>query len=320
MENASKALLIAGSVLLGIIVLSLFMVMINSLTDYQQSQVVNERTEEVIAFNNQFAGYMRNDVSGTDIISLINKVVFYNRTKSSSGTGTFDFGAGYGSEPIKLIINFPSNNNQSLAMEVGTNGKPDNKLFNAYKYEFDGTSDLNATIGGGIEYINNLLNNTLLPLPPKDTNLADEYRTERQIHYTEGILKGLMDNKNSSESIFDKNFLTLDEKTIRKRFSDFNIIIGKVYFPLYDKNGAPIKLSTLKNWWEKYLGPDANQKSAGVGYKHTIREELAYYYEYAQFQRGLFKYIPQTTGTIDTYSPSTGRVVYMKFDFTGKFI
>ena len=38
MENASKALIMAGSVLIGIIVISLFMIMYNSLTDYQQTQ------------------------------------------------------------------------------------------------------------------------------------------------------------------------------------------------------------------------------------------------------------------------------------------
>ena len=42
MENASKALIMAGSVLIGVIVVSLFMVMANSLTDYQQTQTQNQ--------------------------------------------------------------------------------------------------------------------------------------------------------------------------------------------------------------------------------------------------------------------------------------
>ena len=52
MENASKALLMAGSVLISIIVISLFLIMTNSLTSYQQTQTQSQREAQIVSFNN----------------------------------------------------------------------------------------------------------------------------------------------------------------------------------------------------------------------------------------------------------------------------
>ena len=161
MENASKALLIAGGVLLGIMVLSLFLIMINSLTDYQQSQIVNERQAEAISFNNNYTGYMRDEVPGTDIMSLVNKVVFYNRTKSSKGTGTTDTGEDFGYEPIELEIVFPDNSNKLLALDLQYN-----KLYNSNSFKFDATSGIKSTNSSGFSALDKLLNNTCMPDSP----------------------------------------------------------------------------------------------------------------------------------------------------------
>jgi len=320
MENASKALLIAGSVLLGIIVLSLFLIMINSLTDYQQSQVQNQRDAEVVAFNNQYTGYMRSDVSGADIMSLINKVVFYNRTKSSAGIG--DTGENYEYEPIVLCIDM-NGNQKSLSMDGTTN-----KVFKSTTpYRFDATTNLQSTESGGFGTLNTLLNNTKIPAPPTSgaglDQLTPEYRTrgDLNLYYTEGMLKGLLDNKNSTESIFDSK-----NRTNIESFADFNLIIGKIFFPLYNDAGKTISAETLGKWWDDYFGVNsfgvdtANKKSSSG---RTIREELSYYYEYVQFQRGIFEYVQPTAAderSNPTFSTNTGRIIYMKFKFTGKFL
>ena len=314
MENASKALLIAGSVLLGIIVLSLFMIMVNSLTDYQQSQITNQREAEVIAFNNQFTGYMRDDVSGTDIISLINKVVFYNRTKSSAGTDILDTGEEFGYEPIELYINM--NGNEKVLAFDGQN----NKVFLG-NLEFKATNQLKQTNNEGFGALDNLLNNTKIPEPPNiganGESLPSEYATRTlNLNYTEGILKGLLENSNSSDSIFG-DFLNYDENKKRKCFSEFNLILGKIYFPLVNSSGKSISINTLNYWWGQYFNPNSTRITDRNG--KTIREELAYYYEYTQFQRGKFRYVPPT-GTEKTYSPNTNRVIFMKFEFTGDFV
>lgn len=78
MENAAKALLIAAGVLIAILVLSLLVVAYTQMSDYYQQQheaVIIEQTKE---FNSQFENYNRKQIRGSDIISLMNRVIDYN--------------------------------------------------------------------------------------------------------------------------------------------------------------------------------------------------------------------------------------------------
>ena len=71
MENASKALLMAGGVLIGILVLSLAVYLYTSFSNTFAQ--VNERneTQQIIKFNNQFSKYInRTDLTIYDIITV----------------------------------------------------------------------------------------------------------------------------------------------------------------------------------------------------------------------------------------------------------
>ena len=72
MENASKALIIAGAILLAILIISLGIMIYN-----QASGVVNNNamTEvEVTSFNQKFEQYMGDKVRGANVNSLLNAV------------------------------------------------------------------------------------------------------------------------------------------------------------------------------------------------------------------------------------------------------
>lgn len=72
MENASKALIIAGAILLAILIISLGIMIFN-----QASGVVNNNamTEvEVTSFNQKFEQYLGEKVRGANVNSLINAV------------------------------------------------------------------------------------------------------------------------------------------------------------------------------------------------------------------------------------------------------
>ena len=79
MENASKALLMAGGILIALLVLGALLLMFNQLSDYQRSNTELLNRSQISEFNSQFTQYARNDLQGYDLISLINKVVDYNR-------------------------------------------------------------------------------------------------------------------------------------------------------------------------------------------------------------------------------------------------
>lgn len=85
MENASKALIMAGSVLIALMIIGSLLLMFNNLSNYQNTNVKNTREAQIVEFNNQYETYNRTDVRGSDICSLLNKAEDYNERKSSVG-------------------------------------------------------------------------------------------------------------------------------------------------------------------------------------------------------------------------------------------
>ncbi len=85
MENASKALIIAASVLISIVIISAFILMMSNLTDYQMKSNKEAADQQTIEFNNQYDTYNRKDIRGSDMISLMSRVVDYNTRKTAEG-------------------------------------------------------------------------------------------------------------------------------------------------------------------------------------------------------------------------------------------
>ena len=85
MENASKALIIAASVLISIVIISAFILMMSNLTDYQMKSNKEAADQQTTEFNNQYDTYNRKDIRGSDMISLMSRVVDYNTRKTAEG-------------------------------------------------------------------------------------------------------------------------------------------------------------------------------------------------------------------------------------------
>ena len=74
MENAAKALLIAGGILIAIIILSMFLVMYNKMASLQKTQEEKTKMEQIAAFNAEYEAYNKKLMYGADVITLYNKV------------------------------------------------------------------------------------------------------------------------------------------------------------------------------------------------------------------------------------------------------
>lgn len=83
MENASKALIIAGSVLIAILVISLLVVFYNNIKEFQNANHQVDISEQISEFNKQYDVYYRDNLYGSDILSIANKVVDYNIRESA---------------------------------------------------------------------------------------------------------------------------------------------------------------------------------------------------------------------------------------------
>ncbi len=74
MENASKALLMAGGMLIALVILALLVYVAGTMSDVLQVEEDVEETQKVEAYNKEYLSYDRKLIRGTEIISLVNKV------------------------------------------------------------------------------------------------------------------------------------------------------------------------------------------------------------------------------------------------------
>lgn len=146
MENASKALLMAASVLIALVIIGAFMLMMSNLTDYQDKSYQSTADAQTTEFNNQYITYAKDDVRGSDMISLMNKVVDYNNRKTAEG---------YTEMQINITIS------SDIRKNLTYDGK--NRLVTANTYTEDTIDDIvgqptsitNSISGGKIRDIEN---------------------------------------------------------------------------------------------------------------------------------------------------------------------
>lgn len=82
MENATKALLIAAGILLIVMILSLLVYGYNQMSSYYSAEHDAKTIEQLADFNKVFLNYNREKIRGTEMISLMNRVIDYNERQS----------------------------------------------------------------------------------------------------------------------------------------------------------------------------------------------------------------------------------------------
>lgn len=127
MENASKALLMAGGILIALLVIGALVLMFNQIGNYEKSQDESKKNSQLAEFNKEFEKYLDDkEITGADIISLINKVVDYNNKAKNGGVAnSVDY-------DIKMSITIT--NLDAFNTKYANNGE-NNKLFTRDTYE-----------------------------------------------------------------------------------------------------------------------------------------------------------------------------------------
>ncbi len=72
MENASKALIMAGGIFLAIIILTLGVYVYTSIHGIANSQDSKKLQEQLVAFNKKYESYNKSIMYGADVITVIN--------------------------------------------------------------------------------------------------------------------------------------------------------------------------------------------------------------------------------------------------------
>ena len=89
MENASKALIIAGAILLAIVIISLGLIVVNNTRGVADTANLSE--QEVQAFNAKFTPYEGANVSGTRVKTLLQAVRASNQVNTDKKIITFTY-------------------------------------------------------------------------------------------------------------------------------------------------------------------------------------------------------------------------------------
>ena len=214
MENASKAILMAGGMLLTILIVSLLVFAWNTFSNYYSQKDSIDEIDDVTEFNLQFTNYDRNDVSGYELLSLINQVIDYNMRKSTAAAAP-DVGRENNQNfpPITIIINM-----NDSANEISSPGR-DLILFEEKVYRQDDTHNMFASI---IEEIERLKNN-----PEGDTNKI--YGATNLQNMSKRIKYIYMDNEREKDVVQTVNSITSEKLSVKDE-----IEINKSYKKIMD--------------------------------------------------------------------------------------
>ena len=287
MDNASKALLMAGGMLLAILILTLLIYAWSLFSEYQNSKNDLADIENTAKFNQQFTNYDRDDVEGYELITLVNQIIDYNERKTSDTQNNNSVKY----NPIKITIDMV---NPTLRKKLAYSNES-NELILLDKYEDgDDSSYFTATARSNAKssFENNILNKltSALTLPDGTTLIEAE--------------------ANKVAKNIGSIFLTTDDITARaQNRSYYNRNPENVYLDMANTYIASTGIVIENNPQTRINFAKSNLV---IGKGNNYYKYACIYYEYMQFKRGVFKC------TNLAYDDNTGRVSKIDFEFTGK--
>lgn len=125
MENTSKALLIAGGVLIAILIVSVLVVTLNIVNSNQKTREKALATEQLAEFNQKYEAYNKKALRGTDIITLMKMAIENNNNMEATQKGQQYF--------INVILKLKKEYKRTEITINKAGGAPNEK-------EFDGKS------------------------------------------------------------------------------------------------------------------------------------------------------------------------------------
>ena len=144
MENMTKALLISAGVLIAVMLLTLIVGFGSQISAYFTNQHKAKMVEQTVEFNNRFENYNGQTIRGSELISVMNRVIDYNNTSADM----------QGYDPVKMEIDLKNHQNDFL-YEKDSSGT--NKLFGATisNTRASGDEELKKVANLSIDLINN---------------------------------------------------------------------------------------------------------------------------------------------------------------------
>lgn len=283
MENASKALLIAGGILMVMLIIGLLAFSWSKITDFYNKDDELAEIEDVSKFNLQFTNYQRDKVYGYELISLANRVADYNMRYSTVGKNDEKY------NPITMEFTMT----KEQADQLQFNDFIEIPDINGKKQKISTTKLFSDT-----RYTQSTLSNEIV-----DKIFKIAIKTE-EIYGSSTIATKLAKSINS---------LILSDTQLKYNEDNRNMSKWNSW------TNSLITYNRIVNKENRIDFDDTNQKSIARAYEDMIDTllkdaNIMQYYEYYQFKRGIFE-----CGEDDIkYDSVTGRVSSISFKFTGR--
>lgn len=237
MENASKALLMAAGILMAMIIIGLLLFMFNQLGTFQKSDDSNTKNSQVAKFNMQFEVYLDDKgIKGSDIISLINKILDYNQKGDESET-LGDETKIKNSVDYSIKMSIRVNGLKSFNDKYAYSGSPSEMLFPTNSYIFGQGGVKNNTLKQFTDAEATVGNKDLLKQLSSIYNIKDK---QNSINKIKEKLKEIDYNKYKDWNV--NTTPTLDQIIKYRQYSEFASSTFVVDAPPEYNNGQIQKL------------------------------------------------------------------------------
>lgn len=143
MENASKALVIAGAILVSILIIGLGMMIFNNVSGFADTSSVDALAVET--YNKDFVTYEGTNVKGTNAKALVNKVIQHNLANSTDSSLWIN--VAYGDSKLETALKATSNEVKDDDTISGFNSairEKLNKIKTGYTYTITLGYDMNT--------------------------------------------------------------------------------------------------------------------------------------------------------------------------------
>lgn len=283
MENAAKALLIAGGVLLTMLVVSLLIFSWGRFSEFYNNQDELKELEDVAKFNQQFSAYENRKVHGYELISLANKVADYNMRYSDKTGAQND--KKY--TPITMKFNITTEQAESFQFKKDPYDVivPLRNLQPLFKKN---------------EYIqSNVKNDIVGDIWGEGTKIEDIYGSADIATRLAKSINVLILSKDD----FDSNRESKGwNETASKRaaLDDYNFIVEK-------EEDKIEKYKNKENWTKTEYENTVKKDYQDMINKLIVDANIMHYYEYYQFKKAIFK-----CKEIQ-YDSVSNRISYMEF-------
>lgn len=294
MENATKALLIGAAILFAVMISTLFMIGYQQISSYFTAEHEATVIEQTTEFNSKFENYNQNSLRGTDMISLMNKVIDYNERLS------YTEGTNY--KRIEITIDLINNS-----------------ILNQFKYSTTESGFSNVSIFPSNAKITNVTNTGLSP-----STVEESRNLDKQLITITDTINNLKDSTQNGgiANVTDTKLQSLASNISNIFLSLLNPNINKV---MQENEGVNVDVNNRTSAEENIvsmrqkrndlikniLGVELTLNNRGIVNEQdmlkTIKEIAFKYYQVTQFKRAYF----ECTGI--QYDEETGRVLKMNF-------